>query len=167
MYTGSSITIDDNSASSGTISISDMREIQNIELFVNKLKHQHPQDLAFVLVTPNQDKILLSAHNKILNNNIVNGFNFVISNKAVPGTYINNVANIPYQIPYVNILDKRSSYNFNNETLLADFDHLIGTSPSGDWTLIIKDDDIGTSGSISDWGLVIAYKPPPFTIDEI
>jgi len=167
MYNGSGLSISDNGSVSGTISIANTGTIQNIELVVNKLKHQYPQDLAMILVPPTGNKILLSAHNKIAYNNIVNGFNCVFSNKASPGVYINNVVNNSYQIPYVNILDKTSIYNYNNETLSANLQSWIGSSPSGNWSLIIKDDDIGTSGSIADWRLIITYAPPELTVDEL
>lgn len=166
LYTGSGISISDNLVSSGTINISNTGIIQNIELVINKLKHQYPQDLALLLSPPTGDKILLSAHNKIIHNNIVNGFSCIFSNKATNGVYINNVTNNG-QIPYVNILDKTSIYNYNDEILSSNLQSWIGSPASGDWSLIVRDDDIGTSGSIEDWRLIITYEPPPLTIDEI
>lgn len=167
MYTGSGLNIVDNSMVSGSIQIDDTRTVQNIELMINKLKHSYPQDLAMILVPPTGDKILLSAHNKINNNNSYNGFSYIFSNKAVPGIYINNVTNNTSNIPYVNILDKTNFYNFNNEPLSSSLSSWIGTTPSGEWTLIVKDDDIGTSGTIEDWRLIITYEPPPLTVDPI
>lgn len=166
VHSGNSITIADNSAVSGTISISNTGIIENIEVMVYKLKHQNPQDLAMILVPPTGNKILLSAHNKILHNNVINGFSFIVSNKAANGVYINNVMNTTNP-PYVNILDKTSTYKYNNETLANSLQSWIGSSPSGDWTLIVKDDDIGTSGTIQDWRLLITYAPPELSIDEL
>lgn len=167
MYSGSGILISDNSIVSGTINVANTGIIQNIEVVLNKLKHQNPQDLAFILSPPTGDKVLLSAHNKILHNNIINGFSCVFSNKASPDVYINNVVNNGYQIPYVNILDKTAIYKYNNENLSSNLQSWIGSSPSGDWTLIVKDDDIGASGTIDDWKLIITYSPPEFIIDEL
>jgi hypothetical protein len=94
MYIGSGLSIIDNSSVSGTISIADNgRVLQNIELMINRLKHPYPQDLAFVLVPPTGNSILLSAHEKIKNNNPINGFSYIVSNKAAPGVYISNVIN--------------------------------------------------------------------------
>lgn len=167
MYIGSGLNIPDNSSVSGTISIDNTRTVQNIELMINKLKHSSPQDLAMILVPPTGDKILLSAHNKIINNNSINGFSYIISNKAIPNIYINNVSNNSTNIPYVNILDKTSSYNFNDENLSTNLQSWIGSAPSGDWTLIINDHDIGVSGSIQDWRLIVTYEPYPLDIDSI
>jgi len=165
VYKGGEFFIFDNSEVSDTISIANTGIIQNIEIVINKLKHQHPQDLAMILVPPTGDKILLSAHNKILHNNVVNGFSFVFSNKASSGTYINNVTNNSFQVPYVNILDKTSIYNYNNENLSSNLQSWIGSVPSGDWSLITKDDDIGTSGTLQDWSIIITYVPPALTIE--
>ena len=79
----------------------------------------------------------------------------MFSNKATPGTYINNISN--GQI--CNIQDKTDLYNYNNETLVSSFDHLFNSSVTGIWTLISKDDDIGVSGSIDSWKLIITYQP--------
>lgn len=162
MHSGSAITILDNSVSSGTINIPNTGTIQNIELMVNKLKHQSPQDLVFLLTPPTGNKVLLSSHNKI-SNNISTGFSFIFSNKAASGVYLNNALNNSY----INILNKTSNYNYNNEILSTNLQSWIGSSASGDWTLNIIDDDIGVSGSIDSWNLIVTYEPPPLTIDEI
>lgn len=158
VYSGTSLSIIDNNICSGTINVDDNRIIQNLELSIQGLRHNNPQDLAFILQPPTGNKILLSAHNKI--NNYVNGFTYIFSNKATSGIYLNNAPNNSY----INILDKTSNYNYNDETLIGDISHLYGTVPSGDWTLIVRDDDIGTSGSIDRWGLILTYYPPD--VDE-
>lgn len=163
MYTGDGMSITDNAISSGTINIQNTGVIQNIEVIINKLKHSYPQDLSLILIPPTGNKILLSAHNKIVNNNPVNGFSFMFSNKAASGVYLNNASNNSY----INILDKTTIYNFNNETLSNTLQDWIGLTGIGNWTLLIKDDDINSSGSIDSWGMVISYEPPPLTIDEI
>ncbi len=167
VYIGGELVIPDNSATSGTISITNIRKLQNIELMINKLKHPYPQDLAMVLVPPTGNKILLSANDKIKNNNPTNGFSYIFSNKAAPNTYINNVINNNVNIPYVNIFDKTSIYNFNNETLSADISSWIGSYPSGNWTLLVKDHDIEGSGTIEDWRLIMTYEPLALTVDPL
>ena len=154
VYSGTPLSITDNGICSGTINVEDNRIIQNLELSIQGLRHSNPQDLSFILQPPTGNKILLSSHNKI--SNYVSGFTYIYSNKATSGIYINNANNNSY----VNILDKTSIYNYNDETLIGNISHLYGTIPSGDWTLIIKDDDIGTSGSIDRWGLILTYFPP-------
>lgn len=162
MYSGAPIFIVDNSMVSDTINITNTGVIQNIEIMINKLKHSSPQDLVFLLTPPSGDKILLSSHNKITNNNS-NGFSFIFSNKAASGVYLNNALNNSY----INILDKTSSYKLNGSALSANLYSWIGSAVSGDWSLSVIDDDIGTSGSIDSWNLIMTYEPPPLTIDEI
>lgn len=154
IYSGSGISIVDGSIVSDTITIDDSRAVQNVEVSIQGLRHSNPQDLSLILEPPFGDKILLSSHNKI--SNYVNGFSFIFSNKAGSGVYINNASNNDY----VNILDKTDIYNFNDETLLSGLSHLFGNSPSGNWTLHVKDDDVGTSGTLDKWNLIITYFPP-------
>lgn len=158
VYSGLPINIPDNGIASGIISINDSRIVQNIEISIQGLRHSQPSDLSFILQPPQGDKILLSAHNKMAN--YQNGFSYVFSNKAIPGIYINNCPNNSY----VNILDKTNIYNYNEEPLLSSLNSLYGTTPSGNWSLIIKDDDIGTSGSIDRWNIIATYYPPD--VDE-
>jgi subtilisin-like proprotein convertase family protein len=156
VYTGSGLTIPNtfNSVVSGYVNTIDMREIENVELSINKLDHTSVQDLQLLLAPPSGDKILLSANDKI--GNYVPNFSFMFSNKASNDTYLYNVAN-GY---YCNILDKTSLVNYNNETLLSSFDHLIGVSGlTGDWNLIVRDTDPVGSGYIDGWKLVVTYKP--------
>ena len=167
LYIGGTVVIPDNGSVSGTISIDNTRTLQNIELIINKLKHPYPQDLAMILIPPTGNKILLSANDKIRNNNPVNGFSYIFSNKAAPGVYINNVPNNNENIPYVNIFNKTSIYNFNNETLSSDLTSWIGSRPSGNWTLLVKDHDVDGSGTIEDGRLVMTYEPLPLTVDPI
>lgn len=166
MYRGSGLSIFDNSEVSGVINIENEGIIQNIEITLNKIKHQYPQDLAFILSPPTGNKILLAAHNKIIHNNIVSGFSCIFSNKASSGVYINNVTNNSYEIPYVNILDKTPLYNYRDEALSANLQSWIGSPASGNWSLIIRDDDPGASGTIEDWNIIITYAPPPLIISN-
>lgn len=164
MYSGQSINIPDNGVASGTINVPDSGVITNIEFAIDKLTHTHPQDLSMILVPPSGNKILLSSHSKIKNYSSTSGLSFAFSNKALPGTYLNNRNNNDY---YLNILDKRSTYKFsldniNYENLDASITGLVGYSYSGNWSLIIKDEDVGSSGSISGWHMVITYEPPPY-----
>lgn len=164
LYSGDSLTISDNSIVSGTISVPDTGVITNIELGINNLRHTSHQDISMILVPPSGNKILLSSHNKIRNYNSTNGSSFAFSNRALPGTYLNNRSSDFY----VNILDKTNIYKFssdlvNEDTLTANLTELVGHSCSGDWTLIVRDDDIGGSGSISGWNLVLTYEPPPYS----
>lgn len=158
LYSGSGLVISDNSVVSGTITVPDTGIITNVELGIDSLKHSSHQDISMILVPPSGDKILLSSHNKIKNYNN-NGTSFAFSNRALPGTYLNNRSSDFY----VNILDKTNIYSFDNDTLTANLTGLVGHSCSGDWALIIRDDDIGGSGSISGWNLVLTYEPPPYT----
>lgn len=151
-YDGASITIADNTVSSGTISTSDNRTIENIDIIINGLTHSNPQDLSLILAPPSGDKILLSANNKI--KNYKPGFVFGFSNKAPQNLYLNDVNNGGL----CNILDKRSYTKYNNENLLSSTDHLIGYSVSGNWTLLVRDSDIGVSGILDSWKLIITYS---------
>jgi subtilisin-like proprotein convertase family protein len=153
VYTGSSMNIPDNNICSGIISTSDSRSIENVEVAINGLRHNSPQDLTFILAPPNGNKILLSSHNKIGNYNP--GFSFMFSNKATAGNYLNNI----YSGGVCSILDKTSSIKFQNSSLEPGFNHLFGSSTTGNWTLYIKDDDPGVSGSIDSWKLIITYLP--------
>ena len=153
VYAGSGLNINDLSTSSGSITSTDTRMIENIELAINKLSHSSPQDIAFLLAPPSGSKILLSANHKIVNNN--NNFSFMFSNKATATSYLHNISNGGL----CNIYDKTSSYKYNNENLLYSFDHLFDTSTTGVWTLYAKDTDPLSSGSLDSWNLIVTYKP--------
>ena len=153
VYAGSGLNITDLSTSSGSITSTDTRMIENIELAINKLAHSSPQDIAFLLAPPSGSKILLSANHKIVNNN--NNFSFMFSNKATATSYLHNISNGGL----CNIYDKTSSYKYNNENLLYSFDHLFDTSTTGVWTLYAKDTDPLSSGSLDSWNLIVTYKP--------
>jgi len=153
VYAGSGLNINDLSTSSGSITSTDTRMIENIELAINKLAHSSPQDIAFLLAPPSGNKILLSANHKIVNNN--NNFSFMFSNKATATSYLHNISNGGL----CNIYDKTSSYKYNNENLLYSFDHLFDTSTTGVWTLYAKDTDPLSSGSLDSWKLIVTYKP--------
>ena len=153
VYAGSGLNINDLSTSSGSITSTDTRMIENIELAINKLSHSSPQDIAFLLAPPSGSKILLSANHKIVNNN--NNFSFMFSNKATATSYLHNISNGGL----CNIYDKTSSYKYDNEKLLYSFDHLFDTSTTGVWTLYAKDTDPLSSGSLDSWKLIVTYKP--------
>jgi subtilisin-like proprotein convertase family protein len=153
VYTGSGINIEDNSEVSGYVEVNDSRNITNVELAINNLKHSGVQDLALLLAPPSGDKILLSAHDKITNYN--NNFSFMFSNKALVSQTLNNVTHGGI----CNITDRTDRYNYSSENLNASFNHLFGHAVNGDWYLHIRDDDIGASGSIGSWKLIITYEP--------
>lgn len=154
VYVGSGLNIIDNSTISGSLTISDTRTIENIEVVIDKLKHTSPQDLQLLLSPPSGNKILLSANQKIPNYNN-NGFSFMFSNKATPTSYLHNI----YNGGLCNIYDKTNIIKYSNETLNSDFNHLLGNVVSGDWSLIVRDSDPLSSGSIDSWKLVITYLP--------
>lgn len=154
VYSGSGILIQDNSINSGIVTTSDNRVIENIELAINGLRHSSPQDLTFLLSPPSGDTILLSANNKIVNYS--SGFSFMFSNKAMQNQYINTV---PHG-GLCRIQDKTSIVKFNDLPLSSGFNSLFNYSNSGDWTLYANDNDIGASGSIDSWKLIITYVPP-------
>ena len=156
VYSGSGINIPDATASASGLASSsisnvyDSRNIENIELAINGLNHSSPQDLIWVVSPPSGDPILLSMNNKI--SNYTSNFNFMFSNKAISGVYLNNVSNNGY----CNIIDKTDILKYTS-TLNSGFDHLFGASLSGNWTLHGYDTDIGASGSIASWKLIITY----------
>lgn len=153
VYEGSSLQIPDLSSVSGSVSTTDNRQIENVEVVINNLNHSSPQDLQFLLAPPSGNKILLAGNHKISNNS--NNFNFMFSNKALPTSYLHNVSNGNL----CNIYNKTSSIKYSNETLAYGFDHLFGNSVTGVWNLIVKDTDPSISGSITGWKLVLTYKP--------
>jgi subtilisin-like proprotein convertase family protein len=155
VYTGSGIVIEDNTINSDMITTTDNRLIENIEVAINGLRHSSPQDLTFILSPPSGDMVLLSANNKITN--YQDGFSFMFSNKAVGNQYLYNISNGGI----CNILDKTDIVKFGNETLVPEFDHLFNYSNSGDWFLYVNDNDIGVSGSVDSWKLIITYIPNP------
>jgi subtilisin-like proprotein convertase family protein len=154
-YDGSGALIPDNGSVTSTISTTDTRLIENIEVAINGLRHNSPQDLTFILSPPTGSKILLSASSKIVNYRP--GFSFMFSNRAAPGITINNVTSGGL----CSIQDKTSTVKYNNEILLSNFNSLFNTSSIGNWSLIIVDNDIGISGLIESWKLIVTYKPEP------
>lgn len=154
VYHGSGLTINDNSVVSGSIQVEDNRNIDNIELAIDGLSHQYPQDLSMILIPPSGSHILLSGNQKIRNFTGTK-FSYILSNKANPGIYLHNTANGGY----CNIYDKTQYATWHNEPLVSSFNHLYNTSASGLWTLLIIDNDPGFSGSIDSWKLIITYTP--------
>lgn len=152
IYNGSSINVPDLGISSGTITVNDSRKIDNIEIAIDGLRHNSPQDLVFLVAPPSGDKILLSANSKI--NNYKPGFSCMFSNRASSSAYISNINSGGL----CRIYDKTSTTKYNNEILLSSFNHLYNSSPSGNWSLIINDIDPAVSGSIDAWKLIITYS---------
>jgi subtilisin-like proprotein convertase family protein len=153
VYSGSGLNIVDNSNNSGTINVSDNRLIENIEIAINGLSHPSPQDLTFLLAPPSGDTVLLSSNTKITN--YQSNFSFMFSNKAIGDRYLNTVSHGGL----CNIYDKTNTTKFNNSTLVSSFSNLFNYSNVGNWTLYANDNDIGASGSISSWKLIITYLP--------
>lgn len=151
VYNGSGLVLNDLSTTSGSVIVSNTGIISNVELAINKLSHNNPADLVFLLAPPSGNKILLSANSKITNFN--NNFSFVFSNKASSGIY-------PYNVPngqVCNILDKTNVFKYNNENLLSSFSGLFGSSVTGVWNFIVSDTDPLGSGLIDSWKLIITY----------
>ena len=147
VYTGSGITILDESTVSGTISVDEtIRTIDSIDIAIGGLSHTNPQDLIFSLVPPSGSGILLSSNHKIPN--YVDNFNYIFSNKAAPTKYLHNINNGEY----CRIYDK------SNPDYLSSFDHMVGHVGSGDWSLYIQDTDPIASGSIDSWKVIITYE---------
>lgn len=153
VYPGSGLNIPDLSVASGYVTTTDTRPIENIELAINKLKHNSPSDLWFMLAPPSGDTILLSANSKITSFN--NNFSFMFSNKANPDNYLHNISNGGL----CNIYNKTDKINYSNQALNSGFNHLFGASVTGNWTLVIKDTDPVGSGLIDSWKLIITYSP--------
>lgn len=153
VYSGDSLVIQDNAANSGTIVISNTGLIENFELAVNGLRHNSPQDLLMVLTPPSGSGILLSAHSKIPSYVSGESVSFMFSNRANAGAYLHNISNGQL----CNIYDKTDMIRYNNNSLLYSFDHLLNSSASGTWTLNIDDTDVGISGSIDSWKIIVTY----------
>jgi subtilisin-like proprotein convertase family protein len=152
VYTGSGIALNDMQNNSGVINVPNTGIITNVEIALNGLRHNSPQDLTAILTPPSGNSVLLFANQKI--SNYSNGFSFMLSNKAPAEAYLNNIANGGLS----NILDKTNTTKFNNLTLVPSFSHLFNSSPSGNWRLFVNDNDIGTSGSIDSWKLILTYQ---------
>lgn len=155
VYNGLPLVISDLSTVSGYVSTSDTRLLENVELVINNLNHNSPQDLQILLSPPSGNKILLDGNSKIPENS--GNFSFMFSNRAPQETYLHNVKNGNL----CNIYDKTNIINYSNENLLSNFEHLFGHSITGVWNLIIKDTDPVSSGSISGWKLVLTYESEP------
>lgn len=151
VYNGGGLVLNDLSTTSGSVIVSNTGIISNVELAINRLSHNNPSDLVFLLAPPSGNKILLSANSKITNFN--NNFSFMFSNKASSGIYPYNVNN--GQV--CNILNKTDVFKYNNENLLSSFSGLFGSSITGVWNFIVSDTDPLGSGLIDSWKLIITY----------
>jgi subtilisin-like proprotein convertase family protein len=154
------LVIQDLNSVTGTMYIADTGTLTNVEVTISNLKHKSPQDLSMILVPPEGDPILLSSFNKIKNYSYTSGLNFTFSNKAIPNVYLNNRSTTDL---YINILDKTLDFNndefFPGTTLQTDLSLLNDISPSGDWSLIVRDHDLLDAGTIDGWNLILTYKP--------
>lgn len=159
VYASSGLNILDNQNNSGILSINTTGVIENVELAVNGLIHNSPQDLIFILTPPSGSGILLSSNSKISNYSNNNKFSFMFSNKAASGSYLHNITNGGL----CNIYNKTNITKFNNQNLLYSFDHLFNSSITGVWTLNVNDTDVGTSGTIDSWKLILTYQAPSGT----
>lgn len=186
IYDGGRVFIEDNKVNTSNIFISDNRAIESVEIGINGLTHSSPQDLTMFLSPPSGDKILLFAHHKIPK--YTPGFSLMFSDKALPHVNIRNVDNggmcriinktnsvrFDNSIP-ITVCDQSGCSQqmmplsiasgsitlggLNNENLLSSFDHLRGYVPSsGNWTLHVVDNDVGASGLIQNWKLIITYQ---------
>lgn len=153
VYDGSTIAINDNASNTSSVTTSDTRLIENIDVAIYGLSHPSPQDLIFILKSPNNalNSVLLSANSKIANYRP--GFSFVFSDRAPIGVSLNNVMNNKS----CRITDKSSRVSIVGFTTRANFTHFLGTSIAGQWTLYVIDSDTGASGSIESWKLIITY----------
>lgn len=151
-YDGTGVIIPDNGSVVSIINTSDSRLIENIEVAINGLRHNSPQDLTIILAPPSGDKILLTSGSKITKYRP--GFSFMFSNRAPAGAYLNNIVSGSLCL----IADKTDSVKYDNENLLSGFDHLFDTVVNGDWSLIVIDNDPGISGLFDSWRLIITYK---------
>ena len=149
---GSGFSIVDNGVVSGIVTTNDNRIIENVEVAINGLRHNSPQDLSFLLAPPSGNKILLSSNSKITNYRP--GFSFMFSNRALSTVNLSNVSSGGL----CNIMDKTSVFKFNNETLASDINNIVGRSMSGNWSLIVSDNDPGVSGTIDSWKLILTYQ---------
>jgi subtilisin-like proprotein convertase family protein len=163
IYDGNRIDIPDNHKVSSAVFVTDHRPIQSVDVVINGMYHRNPQDLTMFLVPPSGNKVLLFANHKI--SNYRPGFSFAFSDQAPSGHYINNafdgdscrILNRVNSIRYDN--GDGSSISTSNEVLSSSFDHLVNYVPaSGYWSLDIFDNDLGSSGVIDDWKLLIRYQ---------
>ena len=160
VYVGSGLTINDYQNNSGSIVVSNTGVIENVELAINGLRHSNPQDIIFILSPPSGSGILLSANSKIMN--YASGFSFMFSNRADSGNYLYNTSNGGL----CNILNKTDTYRFNNNSLTYSFNHLFNSSITGTWTFYANDNDIGNSGSLDSWKLILTYQNPDSGSEE-
>lgn len=154
VYDGSALIVNDNAVNISTITTQDTRNIENIDVAINGLRHSSPQDLIFILEPPGNtlNSVLLSMNSKITN--YKPGFSFVFSDRAPGNTYLNNVMNNKS----CRITNKSNRVNVVGFTTSTSFAHLLGQAISGQWKLHIIDSDTGTAGSIESWKLIITYS---------
>lgn len=153
VYTGSGVSFTDYQDSTSSISVTNTGLMTNVEVAINGLRTNYPQDLTLILQPPSGNKILLSSSNKIIN--YTNPFSFMFSNKAASGSYLNNITNGGL----CNILDKTGYVKYNSDTLSANLTGLVNTQTTGVWTLHAIDRDAIGSGSIDSWKLIVTYEP--------
>jgi len=150
-YNGNSITTSSVGAASDIIVINENYTINYIEVSINGFSYRYPQDLRIILTPPTSNPILLSGHEKIINN--TENFNIVLSPKAASDKFLYNARSGEL----VNIVDKTNIIKYNDLTLSGSLNSVQGTSSQGSWTLTVIDDSEVGEGSIESWGLVINH----------
>lgn len=183
VYTGGSLTVVDDSVVSNTISISDTRNIKNIEIGLVGINHTNIQDLNIFLKYPGSEQysILLVGSQKFLNYSP--GFSFILSDRAPENTSTHNVQNggmcrttdktnyIRFRIPVLGDasgfasgsgsgsgVDEQIIIGYDNQIPLHSFDSIIGSPANGDWTLYVCDHDKNAIGFLHSWRLYITYE---------
>lgn len=177
IYNGGSLVIADDSVVSNTISITDNRNIKNIEVGINGINHTNIQDLnIFLKHSSMSDAILLIGSQKF--GNYVPGFSFIISDRASSSTSSYTVTDggmfkpsdktnyIRFRIPILGTSGSGSGSGSNQEVIVGyqdqnlvySFDSLIGNTASGDWTLYVCDHDANAIGFVYEWKLYITYE---------
>lgn len=139
--------------SSSIINTTDTRIIENVEVAINGLRFNNPQDLIIILSCPNGDNILLSANTRI--KNYAPGFSFMFSTRAPVGAYLSSIESGQL----CQIKDKSSYVRYNNSNVLGSFNTLINNSIFGSWGLIVLNPELAYAGSIDSWKLIVTYKP--------
>lgn len=155
-YVGNGLSIPDMGHITDTISVSDTRLIEKVEVVINGIRHRNPQDLQFLLSPPIGDPILLANNHKI--SYYVPGFNCIFSDDAPANQYLHTIRNNQR----CRIYNKTTSVIIDGTTysnVETSFSNLQNSQAQGNWTLTIADSDPSESGTISSWNLIITYYP--------
>ena len=90
---------------------------------------------------------------------IINKTNSIRFDNSIPMTVCDDSGcsevNVPLSISNGSIILGQ----LNNENLHSSLSHLHGYIPtSGDWSLYVTDNDVGVSGMIQNWKLIVTYQ---------